>query len=140
MHLLSCTAHTHSQYQSMTPSVSQPDSISPHNMFHFMSHQPTQTLFLSLPPAPLAVISISTQGPSAGPSRPVSHHKNKHFERGEVSASACAKGGGVNCVQECLFLGTGALLIRAAQGRELHGGVLQHHREALSVPSQLHIQ
>lgn len=61
-------------------------------------HSPSFSL-----PAPLAVISISTQGPSVGPSRPVSHHKNKHFERRETPASNHSKGGWVNNVQKCLF-------------------------------------
>ena len=71
-----------------------------------MSHQPTHNPSFFLP-APLAVITISTQGPSVGPSRPVSHHKNKQFERGEASASDHSKGGWVNSVRSCLFLAPG---------------------------------
>lgn len=41
------TTHTNTHSLLTTPSVSQPDSISPYNMFYFMSHQPTQPFFLS---------------------------------------------------------------------------------------------
>lgn len=42
------------------------------------------------------MISISSQGPSVGPSRPVSHHENKLFKRGEMPASDRSKGELVN--------------------------------------------
>ena len=46
-HLQNCTACYHNTKSlSMTPSVSQPDNISPYNMFYFTSHQPRQPFFI----------------------------------------------------------------------------------------------
>lgn len=67
-------------------------------------------------PAPLAVISISTQGPSVGPSGPVSHHKNKQFERGEIAASDHLRGRMSKQCAQVFFGGIRALGIFTAEG------------------------
>lgn len=91
LYLLSCTAV---KQPSLTPSFSRPASVGPSSQFYFMSHQPTQAFHLYTSSS--GCDQYLHSGTSAGPSRPVSHHKNKHFKRSEVSVGDILKCGWVN--------------------------------------------
>lgn len=90
LHSMLTYTQTHTLYLRLPQSLSQTALVLITCFISCLTNPHNPSFFL---PAPLAAISISTQGPSVGPSRPVSHHKNKQFEGREASASDHSKSG-----------------------------------------------